>query len=351
MLGVNILITPTLFTFAQLQNFYLYTATENGWEYYFWSHMDVVALSVESAIRFPPATITPAASFTTDAESWESNTLYRNCLSTLREVSGNETLRWATVFFSYDRLALVNVAAFKSVGAWDTMIPFYMTDCDMHARLTMGGYDIFERKAGLLYDVASSLEDVAVLYRQKNGPKGEIEEASWVDPNLLERIRDAEMEAGKTGLEKKDPGKERRDEGNGEDGDAESKAWSLAALFAPRPTSTDSTSKANKLTPDRSQWEEDSPFSPLYTHLTDTLDRMQGSKSSSSHGRNTWQARQSGGQGEPFYRDSAGFELGIQMTIEHGRAMFREKWGHRDCDIYEVGLRADDAWRVEKDWE
>lgn len=49
--------------------------------------------------------------------------------------------------------------------------------------------------------------------------------------------------------------------------------------------------------------------------------------------------------------DSAGFEQGIQMTIEHGRAVFREKWGHRDCDIYAVGLRADDAWRVEHDWD
>ena len=70
---------------------------------------------------------------------------------------------------------------------------------------------------------------------------------------------------------------------------------------------------------------------------------MQHSKATSKAGRNTWQARQSGGHGEPFYRDAAGFETGILMTIEHGRAVFREKWGHRDCDICQVGLRAGDA--------
>lgn len=33
---VNVISTPTLLTFAQLQNFYLYTAVEKGWKYYFW---------------------------------------------------------------------------------------------------------------------------------------------------------------------------------------------------------------------------------------------------------------------------------------------------------------------------
>jgi hypothetical protein len=63
MLGVNILVTPTLLTFAQLQNFYLSTATDKAWVHYFWSHMDVVAASLESASRFPPQTITPSKLF------------------------------------------------------------------------------------------------------------------------------------------------------------------------------------------------------------------------------------------------------------------------------------------------
>jgi hypothetical protein len=57
-----------------------------------------------------------------------------------------------------------------------------------------------------------------------------------------------------------------------------------------------------------------------------------------------------GGQGDPFYRDSAGFEQAILMTIEHVRNVFREKWGHRDCDIVAKGLKPEHAWRVEHDW-
>ena len=356
MLGVNVLVTPTLLTFAQLQNFYLWTATEKDWAHYFWSHMDVAALSLESAARFPSTNPTFAES-SAEPEEWEKHTLYANCLSWLRNVTSvlptsGQPIKWASVFYSYDRLALVNVAAFKSIGAWDTMIPFYMTDCDMHARLTMGGYEIFERKAGLVYDVASSLDDLSVLYRQKSGPKGDIGEASWVDPNLLEKIREDEERAARAGLEKESPRKDKRDEKGEDKGeDTDHQAWSLAALFAPHSSpSKPSTSQSNP-EPDPELWHSDTPSSPAYIHLTDILDSMQGSKGSSSHGRNTWQARQSGGQGEPFYRDSAGFEKGIQMTIEHGRAMFREKWGHRDCDIYEVGLRTADAWRVEHDWK
>lgn len=37
--------------------------------------------------------------------------------------------------------------------------------------------------------------------------------------------------------------------------------------------------------------------------LVKTLDQMQTDKDNAKSGRNTWQARQLGGQGEPFYRD------------------------------------------------
>jgi hypothetical protein len=36
--GVNIIYTPTLLSFAQLQNFYIFTAVEHGWDYFWWSH-------------------------------------------------------------------------------------------------------------------------------------------------------------------------------------------------------------------------------------------------------------------------------------------------------------------------
>ncbi|KAF7881795.1 uncharacterized protein EAF02_006483 [Botrytis sinoallii] len=47
MLGVNVIVTPTLYTFAQLQNFFLWTAIEKDLETYFWSHMDIVPITFE----------------------------------------------------------------------------------------------------------------------------------------------------------------------------------------------------------------------------------------------------------------------------------------------------------------
>ena len=35
-LGVNVVRTPTLLTFAQMQNFFIYTALEHDWSHYFW---------------------------------------------------------------------------------------------------------------------------------------------------------------------------------------------------------------------------------------------------------------------------------------------------------------------------
>ena len=170
-----------------------------------------------------------------------------------------------------------------------------MTDCDMHSRLTMGEYEIFERRAGLVYDVASSLEDLEVLYRQKKGPNGEIGEPRWKGPNAVQEDGD-ELK----NFERVKRDELQQEEGKGED--TEHAAWSLAALFAPHSSSTKSNS-APRPSPDHKLWEPDTPASRSYTQLTDMLDRMQGSKNSNNAGRNTWQARQSGGQGEPFYRD------------------------------------------------
>ncbi|RDW64947.1 hypothetical protein BP6252_10598 [Coleophoma cylindrospora] len=274
MLGVNVLITPTLFTFAQLQNFYLWNAIQEKYPAYFWSHMDVVAASYEDRTPFIP--------------------LYQRALTELRAVLSPETPPWALRFFAYDRLALVNTATYRDVGGWDTHIPFYMGDCDMHSRLTMGGYSQEEREAGFVWDVGSSLDDLFVLYR-KNGSI-----ASFIDPHAAE----------------------------------------------PSSTSNDEEIKARSF----QSFEEDTLNSSAFRQLFDTCDAMQRSKNSGSE-RNTWQARQGGGVGDPFYRDPDGFEKGIQMTIEFGRSVYREKWGHRDCDIVDIGLKPDEAWKVEHDWD
>lgn len=334
MLGVNILVTPTLFTFAQLQNFYIFTAQEKGWDYYFWSHMDVVALSFEDPTTFPTE-LSPLSLSNTSSIKPQSHSIYAYCVAALREVLSpdpvtGQVLNWAMRFFSYDRLALVNLSAFKSIGAWDTLIPFYMTDCDMHARLEMAGYDIQERQAGMVYDVGGSLEDLTVLYRKTRYDNGEgemmeVKEPEFKDPNVIEEM--ASFEAREEKMLEQEEGLNARRPDN-------------VLVLPGRASAQDGT-----------HWREDDRNSPRWAQLTGTLDRMQNSKNSGARHRNSWQSRQEGGQGEPFYRDSAGFEKGIELTIEHGRNVFREKWGHRDCDIVAVGYTAGDAWRVEHDWE
>ena len=43
MFGVNVIRTPTLLTFAQLQNFFLSVAIDKKWEAYFWGHSTFVS--------------------------------------------------------------------------------------------------------------------------------------------------------------------------------------------------------------------------------------------------------------------------------------------------------------------
>jgi len=165
-LGVNVIPTPTLLSFAQLQNFFLSLTYAHDWPYYFWSHMDVLALSYEGGSDgLTPPYHDPAY-----------KSLYALCLTALRDARASGK-KWATRFFAYDHLALVNPAAFEDVGGWDTLIPYYLTDCDMHSRLTMKGWGMEDAKAGIITDVASALGDLRVLYRVEGV------EAGWVDPN------------------------------------------------------------------------------------------------------------------------------------------------------------------------
>ena len=262
-LGINVLITPTLLTFAQLQNFYTYTAVQKLWDQYFWAHMDTVIVSDEEWESKPAED---------SKEKPEYKSAYIRAVEVLRESmapSYGPTGPLATRWFSYDRLALVRTQAFVDVGGWDTLIPFYMTDCDMHERLWMGNMSIEGAEAGKVWDVDSALDDLEILYH-----RGE----------------------------------------------------------------PDSKGKPSK-------------NSPKYQEILQKLDDMQNAKGNREGGRNTWQASQKGGQGEPFYRDSDGFEKGIQMTMEFGRDVFYEKWGRGPCDLRDAGMVDSDAWRVVRDWE
>lgn len=339
LLGVNVLVTPTLFTFAQLQNFYLWTAIQNKWPQYFWSHMDVLAISWEDGgagrDRKPPP------------EKGGFKSLYQRAVDILRETNepkwvparGREydnshgppenwgdkieqppqseqltTKRWAARFFAYDHLAVVQTKAYEEVGGWDTSIPFYMADCDMHERLFMRGFKITDAEAGYIFDAGTGLDDLEVLYRKKSAD-GRMKEASFID---LYIAPEEEHMKEKDSPEAKEVDKRK----------------------------INTTSMASH------SWEEDQRNSTAFTHLLEVGKQMRDAKNSGRKGRNSWQTRQSGGEDEPYYRDPQGFEDSLNMLIEHGRGVYAEKWGHKDCDIINAGiLDPKDAWKVQHDWD
>ncbi|KAK6337589.1 hypothetical protein TWF730_002984 [Orbilia blumenaviensis] len=150
--GVNIIRTPTLFSFAQLQNFMLSIALSKGWSHYYWSHQDVAVLSDEfRRLQYKP--------------------LYENILHSLVSLyptmnstsARKEGTRWGLVWYNFDYLTLVNVAAAADdeggVGAWDTFIPYYHTDCDYYERMRLNGFSILEYRVGDIFDVANHVED------------------------------------------------------------------------------------------------------------------------------------------------------------------------------------------------
>ena len=312
MYGVNIIVTPTLFTFSQLQNFFLWTAIEKNFATYFWGHMDVVVLSFED--RYVPNGVSDHEE---NYEGFES--IYRGAVNALRKATSSKpdpnasdpSKPWAARFFSYDRLALVNREAFESIGGWDTAIPYYHSDCDMHDRLKMYGYEYNEMDVviGNVSDVANSLDDLLVLYRKKDTV-----EASCT----IEGVTEEESE-------KKGPEEEQKDKSL------------LQKRFSERSSG---------------QWISDLPGSTSYKKLLNVTGEMLKHKNEKGGGgRNTWQSRQAGGKGEPYYRDPEGFEKSIQMTTENGRQIYAEKWGHHDCGLMQFGRKAGDEWRVEHDWE
>ncbi|KAK1754420.1 hypothetical protein QBC47DRAFT_383877 [Echria macrotheca] len=285
LLGIQeVIITPTLLTFAQLQNFYTYTALERNWTDYFWSHQDLVVFALENQ-TYPDDQLSAAHAATRGGSGVAVRySLYDRAVGTLQYLRQPGTPRWANHFFAYDHLTLVHRDAIIDVGGWDTHIPFYATDCDMYVRLMWAGYWQGETEVGIIMDVATVLDDVGALLRIP-GVKAAF--AGDPEPDGPEENRE---------IEKKGESFER---------------------------------------------------------LVRIAKRMEEAKfqDGSNALRNTWQLRQTGGQGEPFARDPEGFETGIKMMIDTGRAVFAEKWGHRGCDIAAMGIKAEDAWRLQRDWD
>jgi len=217
--------------------------------------------------------------------------LYARAMSVLEYLRQPSSPKWAHHFFSYDHLTLVSRDAILAIGGWDTHIPYYATDCDMYVRLMWAGYWQGATDIGLIFDVASVMDDLGALLRIPGA------RASFAgDPEAPSPLQQKPLKGGRNKKEK------------------EPESWA---------------------------------------NLASTAKRMEDIKytGGSNDQRNTWQMRQTGGRGEPFARDPEGFETGLQMMIDTGRAVFAEKWGHRGCDIARMGIRPEDAWRLERDWD
>ncbi|KAB8296281.1 hypothetical protein EYC80_009054 [Monilinia laxa] len=181
MLGVNVIVTPTLYTFAQLQNFFLWTAIEKDLKTYFWSHMDIIPITFEDK--------------TSASNQYAGHkTIYQHAVEVLRSAqspgpdpnASDDSRPWAMRFFAFDYLTLVNRAAFESIGG--LIMAGYEMNEPRHLMTTVGNdFDGLDRAGnGFIYDVANSIDDLIVLYRKKNTV-----EASFTDQNRPEDLEAA----------------------------------------------------------------------------------------------------------------------------------------------------------------
>ncbi|KAK6544692.1 hypothetical protein TWF694_001378 [Orbilia ellipsospora] len=194
--GVNIVRTPALLNFAQLQNYMLATAMNRNWTHYYWTHQDIVVLSDELKTPY--------------------RSLYENVLLSLAEVyptmsSMEEDSRWGIVWYDFDWLTLVNVAAAADtkhgVGSWDTFIPYYATDCDYYERLRLSKFPILEKKVGDIFDLSTAVPDPehAFFVRGNQTAEGSPEEIEEEAPGsaqykeLKKELKVMMANKGKTG--------------------------------------------------------------------------------------------------------------------------------------------------------
>ncbi|KAI9714315.1 MAG: hypothetical protein M1820_000276 [Bogoriella megaspora] len=161
--SVNVITAPTLLSYSQLQNFILGVAMDKGWDYYFTSHMDVVALSDED--------MSP-----NDENGYKS--LYERCVEDVAatiqpeyavDPKTGQSGRWGLKAYGDGRgLVLMNRHALEEIGGWDSQIPYAGARCDVQERLAMHGFKLADAYVGGVYDVPESLENIGSLYRRRN---------------------------------------------------------------------------------------------------------------------------------------------------------------------------------------
>ncbi|KAK0657368.1 hypothetical protein B0T16DRAFT_452839 [Cercophora newfieldiana] len=210
-LGVSVIQTPVLLNFAQLQNFYMHVAYEQDHPYYYYSHQDVVVFSFEDGpedVRrrgdrpweFYDTDDEHTAMFPAAAGEPGYRTIYEMCLAELQDTLERGE-RWGMRWYQYDHLTLVNLEAFEAVGGYDSMIPYYHSDCDLNGKLAMDGWSTKFRRVGIINDVSSVMTDLGAFYRLP----GIVPDFADPNPNpgmKVQEEKDKQIKAAKEAIQK-----------------------------------------------------------------------------------------------------------------------------------------------------
>ncbi|KAK3695644.1 hypothetical protein B0T22DRAFT_488923 [Podospora appendiculata] len=342
-LGVRVIQTPVLLTFAQLQNFFLSVAYQRNFPHYLYSHQDVLVFSPEDGRDTYNRPANRGYDFYDEKEKEELmnpqkagqpgyRTIYENCLRELQVVTKRGE-KWGFRWFQYDHLTMVNREAVEAVGGWDPFIPYYSSDCDINGKLAMGGWTMKSRHVGLINDISSTLTDLEVLYRNPRLTP------NFTDPNPFSPEQEAEFaeRMAKMAAEEKAKAEE---EATAKKQAQEKEERGAPATAEKRVTDTDRDGQM--------------PTDPLaYFRILNKVGVDMGwyKYREFDYHRNTWQKSQRGGLGEPYYYDPNGFARAFEIFTGAGQEIYKEKWGHRDCDLQKTDLKMEDQWLVEKDWE
>lgn len=118
---------PVPLTFSQSQNLMLKIAKGRKVPFYFFMHSDAEA---------GPDTI---------------ELLYQMAM---HECSQG---KWGAIFTAYDALAAFNTNAMESIGGWDTMLSWYLADCDCYRRLRLAGYPTLNSFLPVTHEASQTL--------------------------------------------------------------------------------------------------------------------------------------------------------------------------------------------------
>ena len=214
--------------------------------------------------------------------------------------------------------------------------------------------------AGKVSDVSRSLDDLEVLFRRvkrgkegKEGPK-EVKEDKKEEAPREKAGRDLEAEVEKMTAASSSDSTSTDANSTASDPTSNEGTNNNPSNFSPH-TSLSSTPNQNQKPSSPEILSYLSSTTPAtrgdasFTSLLSTLESLAKEKREDPY-RNSWQLKQRGGQGEPYYYDADGWEQALQMTIEAGVKINEEKWGHKGCDLIKGGLKQGDQWRVEHDF-